>query len=122
MPHSGLQREVFSLYRQLLRAAQRKQPQLLQHIRGTQHERTQHTRRLLHFPLPSPASVHSFTVRAGCACNVLDEFRRESGGSRSDVNHIEWLLRRGHKQLTLFSQRNVKQITFQRPTNAEPSD
>ena len=44
-----------------------------------------------------------------------EEFRRESGGSRSDVNHIEWLLRRGHKQLTLFSQRNVKQITFQQP-------
>ena len=34
MPHSGLQREVLSLYRKLLRAAQRKQPQLIQHVKG----------------------------------------------------------------------------------------
>ena len=73
--------------------------------------------------LPLPRSSHPqlhphrlpLLVISILLCLCSDEFRRESGGSRSDVNHIEWLLRRGHKQLTLFGQRNVKQITFKQP-------
>ena len=34
MTHSGLQKQVLSLYRSLLRLAQQKQPQLMEHIRG----------------------------------------------------------------------------------------
>ena len=43
MTHSGLQREVLSLYRKLLRAAQWKQPQLVQHIRGSERDTMTHS-------------------------------------------------------------------------------
>ena len=73
-PLSGLQREVLSLYRGLLRAA-RRQPQLQQHVRS--------------------------------------EFRASAAGvQRSDVERVEYLLRRGRKQLDTLRMAAVKQVAF----------
>ena len=71
---SGLQKEVLSLYRSLLRATKR-QPQLQQHVRRE--------------------------FRSG-AVDV----------QRSDVERVEYLLRRGKKQLDTLRMAAVKHVSF----------
>ncbi|XP_059807378.1 succinate dehydrogenase assembly factor 1, mitochondrial [Hypanus sabinus] len=42
---------------------------------------------------------------------IRDEFHKNSQISRTDVMHIEYLLRRGQRQLELLRESNTKQVT-----------
>jgi len=75
MALSGLQKEVLSLYRALLRAS-RSQPQLRQHVQG--------------------------------------EFRDHKSIHRLDVERIEYLLRKGRKQLDIMNMEGVRKVSFTR--------
>ncbi|RKF78676.1 Succinate dehydrogenase assembly factor 1, mitochondrial [Golovinomyces cichoracearum] len=76
MRYSGLQKEVFSLYRQCLRACQKK----------SQDARP-------HFLL--------FTRK---------EFEKNRCLSKKDFVAIEYLLRKGHRQLELYSSSGIRDI------------
>ncbi|XP_043077660.1 succinate dehydrogenase assembly factor 1, mitochondrial [Puntigrus tetrazona] len=69
--HSKLQKQVLSLYRQFLRAAQDK---------------------------------------PGFVPRIRDEFRGNAAIKKSDVMHIEYLYRRGQRQLELLKDVNTKQL------------
>ncbi|XP_067279072.1 succinate dehydrogenase assembly factor 1, mitochondrial isoform X2 [Pseudorasbora parva] len=69
--HSKLQKQVLSLYRQFLRAAQDK---------------------------------------PGFIPRIRDEFRANAAIKKNDVMHIEYLYRRGTRQLDLLKDVNTKQL------------
>ncbi|XP_029016547.1 succinate dehydrogenase assembly factor 1, mitochondrial [Betta splendens] len=78
--HSKLQKQVLALYRQLLRAGQRKP---------------------------------GFTPR------IRDEFRENAQIKRTDVMHIEYLYRRGQRQLEQLKDVNTKQLgSFSKPKDS----
>ena len=84
---SGLQREVLSLYRLVLREAKQKDHELLQQSSAT----TNGTNTTLHY--------------------AKEEFRRQANQiPRSDFQRIEQQLRQGNKQLQLLRMPGVKVV------------
>ncbi|KAK6497854.1 hypothetical protein TWF481_012254 [Arthrobotrys musiformis] len=76
--HTGLQREVLSLYRSCLRAVYRK-------------------------PIDSRTHFKSFVAR---------EFRKHATEvDRKDFDTVEFLLRKGKRQLEVYGDPNIKRMT-----------
>ncbi|GJP29331.1 hypothetical protein CLOM_g16457 [Closterium sp. NIES-68] len=76
---SGIQREVFALYRRLLRAARSKPPQ-------------------------EAAALHAY---------LKSEFRRTANSvGRTEIGRIEYLLRRGEKQVELLTNPSTTGISL----------
>jgi succinate dehydrogenase assembly factor 1 len=100
--HSGLQKEVFSLYRKFLRVAAAK-------------DRTVHTAwsKSEHF---FPLVRNNETTSTSYACR---EFRRQAMQvKRNDFKRIEHMIRKGEKQLKLLKMPGVQ--TFGAPQFQAP--
>ncbi len=52
---------------------------------------------------------------------LAGEFRKEGTGRRADVTHIEYLLRKGRKQLQMLQQRGVTAVHMQRTADGPRS-
>jgi len=96
---SGIQKQIFTLYRSLLREAAKKDR--LQHQRET-------TKR--NSVVPSVSNLLQSINSSSVMFYVRNEFRSQSNSvaSRVDVQTIEHLIRKGHKQLTLLKMPEVQ--------------
>ncbi|KAJ5927817.1 hypothetical protein N7466_006773 [Penicillium verhagenii] len=84
---SGLQRDVLSLYRQCFREI-RKKP-------------------ILPFPLPFPALGHRY-IPADKGPRA--EFQKHLSVSKKDFGTVEYLLRKGQRQLEMYSSPGIRNI------------
>ncbi|KAH6604687.1 hypothetical protein Trco_006394 [Trichoderma cornu-damae] len=82
---SGLQKEVLALYRQCLRECRRKPQKLAQCL--------DHVR-----------------IRGGSNSLRRDEFSRNLTIDKRDFAAVEFLLRKGHRQLDVYSSPGIKDI------------
>lgn len=93
---SGIQRDVFSLYRRILRQALHKDRTTL---------------------ATTPTTVLPFLLtRTGTTTHyATHEFRRQANSvSRSDFQKIEYLLRQGDKQIKLMNMPGVRRVVSSR--------
>lgn len=92
--HSGLQKEVLALYRKILRVALEKDRTL---VLGNDR-----TKQFFTTTLQSETST---------TCYACREFRRQaSQAKRSDFKRIEYMIRKGEKQLKLLNMPGVQTI------------
>ncbi|KAJ5953600.1 Complex 1 LYR protein [Penicillium verhagenii] len=95
---SGLQRDVLSLYRQCFREI-RKKP-IVRIISKTMPGK-------LPFPLPFPALRHRY-IPADKGPRA--EFQKHLSVSKKDFGTIEYLLRKGQRQLEMYASPGIRNI------------
>jgi succinate dehydrogenase assembly factor 1 len=94
---SGVQRDVLSLYRQILREALRKD-------RSSSDDKTSFV------TLISGARAHNTKQTTSTAYAVV-EFRRQAAtATRSEFKKIEYMIRKGHKQVKLLQMPGVRVV------------
>jgi len=118
--HSGLQKEVFSLFRRILREAAKKDrdaassssasPSFVALLQGRQR------------PGASATSTDNGTDTDTTTSYAAREFRRQAtSAKRSDFKKIEYLIRKGDKQIKLLKMPGVKVVsgTRQQPPHGQ---
>lgn len=93
---SGLQKEVLSLYRTIIREAVKKDRQGASESAGRE------------FPVTTLLKNDTITTTS----YARDEFRRQAAvASRSDFKVIEYQIRKGHKQVKLMKMPGVQVVS-----------
>jgi len=102
---SGLQKDVISLYREILREAYKKEKELAPtHITSSS---TSTSRQLS--PLPQNSFTYLLSAPESTVSYARSEFRREAHSiQRSDFRTIEYSLRKGKKHIQLLKMPGVK--------------